>query len=79
MSWRASLAEGGSLTRRFVGVALVILTYAILSGCQEVSIKKLVPRLAKSDELVLHATYHGSDVYDGCHSIFDKFIGGRYQ
>ena len=36
---------------------------------------RLVPRLAKSDELVLQATYHGSDVYDGCHSIFDKFIG----
>ena len=43
------------------------------------TLASLVPRLAKSDELVLHATYHGSDVYDGCHSIFDKFIGGRYQ
>jgi hypothetical protein len=40
---------------------------------------RLVPRLAKSDELVLPATYHSSNVYDGCHSIFDKFIGGRYQ
>jgi hypothetical protein len=35
----------------------------------------LVPRLAKSDELPLQATYHDSDVHDGCHSIFDKFIG----
>jgi monoamine oxidase len=40
---------------------------------------KLVPRLAKSDELLLQATYHGSNVYDGCHSIIDKFIGGGYH
>jgi hypothetical protein len=39
----------------------------------------LVPRLAKSDELLLQATYHGSNVYDGCHSIIDKFIGGGYH
>ena len=36
---------------------------------------QLVPRPAKSDELLLQATYHGSNVHDGCHSIFDKFVG----
>jgi hypothetical protein len=35
----------------------------------------LVPRLAKSDELPLQATYRGSDVHDGCHAAFDKFTG----
>jgi len=39
------------------------------------TIRILVPRLAKSDELLLQATYHDSNVHDGCHSIFDKFIG----
>jgi hypothetical protein len=39
------------------------------------AVRQLVPRLAKTDELVLQGTYHGSDVYDGCHSIFDNFIG----
>jgi hypothetical protein len=34
-----------------------------------------VPRLAKSDELLLQATYQDSNVHDGCHSIFDKFAG----
>jgi len=32
----------------------------------------LVPRLAKNDELPLPATYHDSDVHDGCHTSFDK-------
>jgi pimeloyl-ACP methyl ester carboxylesterase len=41
MNWRVSLAEGASLRCRFVGIALIILAYAIVSGCQEVSIKKL--------------------------------------
>jgi hypothetical protein len=40
-------------------------------------ISALVPRLAKSDELVLQATYQDSNVHDGCHSIFDKFVGDK--
>ena len=39
------------------------------------TVLSLVPRPAKSDELLLQATYHGSNVHDGCHSIFDKFVG----
>jgi hypothetical protein len=47
---------------------------AIASVC-----RRLVPRLAKSDELPLWATSRDSNVHDGCHSIFDKFIGGGCQ
>jgi hypothetical protein len=32
----------------------------------------LVPCLMKNDELRLQATYHGSDVHDGCHASFDN-------
>jgi hypothetical protein len=32
------------------------------------------PRLANSDELLLQATYYGSDVHDGCHTSFDKLL-----
>ena len=39
----------------------------------------LVSRSARSDQLPLHATYHDSDVHDGCHSIFDKFVGSGRQ
>jgi hypothetical protein len=39
--------------------------------------KILVPRLAKSDELLLQATYQGSNVYDDCHASFDKLIRGQ--
>ena len=41
----------------------------------KVVLKFLVPRRAKSDELLLHSTYQGSNVYDGCHASFDKFAG----
>jgi hypothetical protein len=45
-----------------------------LSGTVE-----LVPRPAKSDELLLQATYHDSNVHDDCHSIFDRFVGSGRQ
>ncbi len=38
----------------------------------------LVPRLAKSDKLPLQATYHDSNVYDGCHASFDKLASGGF-
>ena len=38
----------------------------------------LVPRLAKSDELPLQATYHDSNVHDGCHTSFDKLGSGGF-
>lgn len=41
-------------------------------------LNRLVPRLAKSDELPLRATYHGSNVYDGCHASFDKLNLGQH-
>ena len=35
----------------------------------------LVPCFVKSAKLPLRATYQDSNVYDGCHLIFDKFSG----
>ena len=39
---------------------------------------RLVPRLAKSDELLLQATYHDSNVHDSCHTSFDKLGWGGF-
>lgn len=39
---------------------------------------RLVVRHAKSDELLLQATYHDSYVHDGCHTPFDKLGWGRF-
>ena len=41
-------------------------------------IEWLVPRLAKSDELLLQATYHDLNVHEGCHASFDKLGWGGF-